>query len=323
MGNPIFFDNDGGIDDFQALLLLLLSDKKEKNLVAIFLADGNCFVRSAIRTTYKMLKWFDRLDVHVLVTPYHGQHQFPNEWRIQQNIANYVPQLINVDPDAPDFSDIKLKDKDVDPVDYMLRFFNNKETMNKKVDILATGPATNIGRFLNKYPKYTEMINKVVWMAGAVHVNGNVSRFDQDGSAEWNVFWDADAAADLFSVENLNLILCPLDVTNQGLVDETFLKELSKVHSEYGQFALILWAISFSQLTSPKPEYYMWDPMAFFLFQYPEIFKTKKEVMGVPDSTLEIGRTKVGHDHAVLTEYAYSVDYPNLLDKMKKLLKNE
>ncbi|CAM9992459.1 unnamed protein product [Sphacelaria rigidula] len=66
-----------------------------------------------------------------------------------------------------------------------------------RVTVIATGPLTNIAWVLANHPEVAPKIEKVLIMGGALDVPGNVFARDvpeSDESAEWNFFWDPQAA---------------------------------------------------------------------------------------------------------------------------------
>ena len=42
-------------------------------------------------------------------------------------------------------------------------------------------------------------VDELIWMGGALEVEGNVQQPGHDGSAEWNVYWDPPAARRVFA----------------------------------------------------------------------------------------------------------------------------
>lgn len=78
-------------------------------------------------------------------------------------------------------------------------------------------PLTTVAIALEKAPEIEKKIAKIVWMGGALNVPGNVEKGIepiQDGSAEWNVYWDAVSAAKVWETQ-IEIMMCPLNLTNQ------------------------------------------------------------------------------------------------------------
>ncbi|MHC5832171.1 MAG: nucleoside hydrolase, partial [Nostoc sp.] len=79
--------------------------------------------------------------------------------------------------------------------DFMIKVL---QEASSPVTLMVTGPLTTVAVALDKAPEIEAKIHKIVWMGGALNVSGNVEKSlepGQDGSAEWNVYWDAISAA--------------------------------------------------------------------------------------------------------------------------------
>ncbi|NEP90358.1 MAG: hypothetical protein F6K18_27985 [Okeania sp. SIO2C2] len=99
------------------------------------------------------------------------------------------------------------------------------ETINNSpepVAILATGPLTNIAEALRLDPTIVDNISVLQIMGGAVFVEGNLPvlpdpPFSTNLEAEFNIWIDPVAAQEVFEFgdDGLNILLTPLDATNQ------------------------------------------------------------------------------------------------------------
>lgn len=79
---------------------------------------------------------------------------------------------------------------------------------------MHTGPLSNLAYTLDKYPETVSKISRVWWMGGALRVSGNVYEANNDGSAEWNAYWDPAALGVVWN-SSVPLTLVPLDGTNK------------------------------------------------------------------------------------------------------------
>ncbi len=77
-----------------------------------------------------------------------------------------------------------------------------------EIEILATGPLTNIATALLLYPELQDHVRRIVIMGGALFRRGNMVLFD----AEFN-FWMDPLAARIVIRKIRNIIIAPLDVT--------------------------------------------------------------------------------------------------------------
>lgn len=184
MAIPVIHDHDGSVDDLLSLSLLLLDEKI--NLKAVTVTPADCYPENALETTYRLLKKANQPDIPVGEGQYYGVNAFPSAWRAKPKILNALPDLININLNG--FAPLdQLPSADLLIADQL-------KNANDKVTILLTGPCTNLVWALKSSPELTKKIEKVVWMAGAFEVRGNVATYNHDGSAEWNVFWDPVSA---------------------------------------------------------------------------------------------------------------------------------
>jgi purine nucleosidase len=83
------------------------------------------------------------------------------------------------------------------------------------VTLMVTGPLTTVATALDMAPDIESKIKEIVWMGGALNVPGNVEKSleaGQDGSAEWNVYWDPVSAQRVWQTQ-IAIVMCPLDLT--------------------------------------------------------------------------------------------------------------
>jgi purine nucleosidase len=93
-----------------------------------------------------------------------------------------------------------------------------------EIDLLALGPLTNIALALRAEPDLPRLLRRVVVMGGAVHVRGNISP-----SAESNFRHDPDAAQAVI-VAGFDLTLVPLDLTRHATVTRLWAQHLAAGH---------------------------------------------------------------------------------------------
>lgn len=261
----IIFDHDGSADDFLSLIVLLTMKKYE--LKAITITPADCFAENALETTLKILKLFNIDNVPIGVGNCRGKNPFPSEWRAKPKILNALPDLINVN----------ISKEDV---------YNNAPNLiaqtllkeKNKTKILLTGPCTNLVLAIRLYPKVKEKIDEIVWMGGAFRVRGNVVTHNHDNSAEWNVFWDPEAASELVSL-GLDITFIPLDVTNNVPVSIPFLRNLAR-NKDYllARIACQFWATTLDNIPSYEYVYFMWDVLATSYLAIPEAFEVEKKI---------------------------------------------
>lgn len=139
--------------------------------------------------------------------------------------------------------------------------------------VVMIGPLTNLAVALLKHTDLKEKIKRVVLMGGTVSY-GNTTP-----AAEFNIYFDPEAADIVFS-SGLDISMLGLDVTMQASLDEA---AIEKIHSVNDQGAFL--ASSMRQtLTWAKRLYNlnfvaMHDPCTFLYLVYPDLFRS--EMAGV------------------------------------------
>ena len=186
----VLFDHDGGVDDFLSLLLLLVMPHVE--LVGVSITPADYYPDQALETTAKLLHLLGQPQVPLSVGQYHGVNAFPSAWRAQPRMLNALPTLLALPPSAPFPTDPR-------PSPEVLRA--QLAAASRPVTVVLTGPCSTLVQALAPAPHLASRIGQVVWMGGAVDVPGNVRTYNQDGSAEWNVFWDPLAARQLLAYQ--------------------------------------------------------------------------------------------------------------------------
>jgi len=275
---PLIFDHDGGADDLLSLLLLLSMEAYELQLVSITPAD--CYAEDAALSTAKILHKFGKPEVPISVGRFHGVNPFPSAWRVQPRAIHALPMLINEPPEPNAW---QLPDSRQSVVQVL-------KNSTQPVTVLMTGPCSNLVAALEQHPELKQKVGRVVWMAGAVAVAGNVSEYNHDGSAEWNVFWDPYSAKKLLQM-GLDLLLVPLDATNQVPVAISFLKRLAALPAEKAQLAGQIWATTTTNIPTAAYTYYMWDVLATAFLGIPEAFTQKKAALDVAIEAPNAGET--------------------------------
>jgi purine nucleosidase len=277
----VFLDHDGGVDDLLSLLMLLCMDEVELKGVAVTPAD--CFGKYAVEASRKFLDLMGASQVEVALSEVRGIHAFPEQWRAQPMAINAFPPLLHIhEPQAPLSS--------LTAVDFVIEQISSAAG---PVSYLLTGPCTTLAEALRREPSIRSHINEIIWMAGALEVHGNVRSYAHDGSAEWNVYWDAVSARWLAEQE-LPLVLVPLDATNRVPVSREFLNELAE-QSDYAvsQLASYCWALTINTIPAYDYTYHMWDVLATAYVARPSLFSTASRKISVSSCLPDEGRTRL------------------------------
>lgn len=277
----VLMDHDGATDDFLAMMLLMRIANVQP--LGVIVTPADCYIGAALNVTRKILDLLERLDVPVAESHVRGINPFPPQYRRDSVIIDYFPILNERD-------EIRTPLVEQSGQEFMVQVLKNAP---EPVTLMITGPLTTTATALNRAPEIEAKIEKIVWMGGALRVPGNVEKAfapEHDGSAEWNVYWDAIAAAKVWAT-NIPIILCPLDLTNQVPTTPEFIRRLAKQrHYPLSDLAGLCYAIAIPQ------DYYCWDVLATTYLEHPEFYQLTEAETEIITTGRSQGRTKLASD---------------------------
>ena len=202
MAKDVVLFLDTGIDDATALLMAL-ADKKI-NVKAIVASRGNVGTKQVAKNTLGVLEFVNKQNIPVFMgeAKFYGSTKFPI-WKGHgiNGIGDY------------EFPKLKTKAKTFDE---FLSFFKE---LDKKVDILAMCPLTNLAHLL-KEKGTIEKIN-ALYLQNGMLCDPNYKSF--------NVACDPKAAEIVFNA-NLKIFLCPSDMGHMAYLNKTDVKKLQKIN---------------------------------------------------------------------------------------------
>ena len=207
----IIFDCDPGLDD--GIALLTAFSYENFDIKAITTTFGCSTVENTTKNALRLIDFLDRKDVKVAmgasesmegktdIAPYvHGEDGFKNINLPETNLKPYEKNAIET-------------------------IYEIVMNSDEKITIIATGPLTNIGNTLKKYPDLKDNIECVSIMGGAIGV-GNKSPV-----AEANIANDPIAAKILFD-SGIPIIMSGLNVTLEALVYDNEMDEISNINTK-------------------------------------------------------------------------------------------
>ncbi|MBD2740620.1 nucleoside hydrolase [Coleofasciculus sp. FACHB-1120] len=274
----VLMDHDGGVDDYLATMLLMTMDGIQP--LGIVVTPADCYVQPAVSATCKILDLMGRSEVPVAESTVRGINPFPRLFRRDSFVVDHLPILNEREtiqtPLVPETGQ-----------EFMVR---SLQAAPAPVTLMVTGPLTTVATALDMAPEIEGKIEKIVWMGGALNVPGNVSRDiepGQDGSAEWNVYWDPISANQVWQT-SIPIVLCPLDLTNNVPVTSEVVRQLGKqrrypISDLAGQcYALVI-----------PQDYYFWDILATAYLAHPEFYEVQEEETRIVTAGISQGRTTV------------------------------
>jgi purine nucleosidase len=276
--NLVLMDHDGGVDDYLSTALLLTMEHLE--VLGIVVTPADCYIKPAVGATRKLLDLMGRSDVTVAESTVRGLNPFPRIFRRDSFTVDHFPILNESETvRAPLAAETGQA--------FMVRVLHEAP---EQVTILATGPLSTIAAALELDPSVEYKIKELIWMGGALNVPGNVDKIiegGQDGSAEWNVYWDPPAAYRLWQTD-IPITICPLDITQNLPVTSEFVRNIAR-NRRYplSDFAGQCYALVTHQ------DYFFWDVLTTAYLGRPDLFELRKwETAIIPDGP-SMGRTLV------------------------------
>jgi purine nucleosidase len=242
----VIIDHDGGVDDLIAIALLIKSGAV--HVRAITICPGDSYLENATRATQLFVDRLGGENITIAQGHSEGTNPFPAAWRKDAGRVLTIPALSGVQPGS---TDSLVSD---DAAHHLSKLLSRSQ----RFTILETGPLTNIADALKVNPSIKNNIDRIYVMGGAVRVKGNVEQPGYDGSAEWNIFNQPQAAADVVR-SGIPITLIPLDATNKVPLKRSFIDRLGMQASISSQLAAQAWHVAAAQ--EGTDQYYFWDTL--------------------------------------------------------------
>jgi purine nucleosidase len=274
----VLMDQDGGLDDYLATMLLMTMDEIE--CLGVIVTPADCYIQPALSATRKILDLIGCSHVPVAESTVRGINPFPPLYRRDSFIVDHLPILNQNET-------IRTRLVAEPGQKFMVRVLCDAP---EPITLMVTGPLTTVATALDAAPEIEAKIKRIVWMGGALNVPGNVEKSleaGQDGSAEWNVYWDPLAAARVWQTQ-IPIIMCPLDLTNNVPVTSKLVYQIGKQrHYRLSDLAGQCYALAIPQ------DYYFWDVLATAYLAHPEFYQLREWETAIVTTGLSQGRTKI------------------------------
>lgn len=308
MGRKVFFDHDGGLDDFLSLLLLLSYD--DVDLLGISVTPADTVLEGAMPATRKILDLAGR-SVAVAAGMLEGPNPFPYRWRLECLKVNDLPIL-------------NQREEILAPVSELPghRFLaRSLLEAPEPVTFLSTGPLTNLAWALDHHPEVESKIGELLWMGGALEVEGNVRQSGHDGSAEWNAYWDPAATERVFD-SAIPIRMFPLDATNRVPVTDGFRRAFGRQYAyPFSSAAGAIWALTAGWDLLTGLPYFCWDTLTTAWLAEPDLCTFRDVRVDVVTDGESQGRTLLT-DRGRMVEAAVDADaerfFAHCLETLKR-----
>ncbi|HZX00009.1 MAG TPA: nucleoside hydrolase [Trueperaceae bacterium] len=279
---PIWLDCDPGHDDAFAIMTAL----HRADLVGVSVVSGNAPVHLCERNALATLQLAGAHDVPV--------HRGADGPLVRE--ARYAPHIHGESGlDGPELPDVTLEPRPQNAVDAIL------DASQRVPDLwlVAVGPLTNVALALRHDPGLAERL------AGISIMGGNWGPGNVSPVAEFNIWADPDAAAEVFR-SGANLVLAGLDLTHQFMIDDArrgAVRALGTRLATFGADLLDFFSHAYARTFGVPAEGPLHDPCAVLAVTDPQLFTTSRRHVEVETaSELTRGMTVVdrraGHARA-------------------------
>lgn len=244
----VIIDTDMAVDDWLAILYLLKHPDVDVLAVTVS-GTGEAHCDPGVQNTMNLVALAGQPDIPVACgreAPLLGSNTFPKEWRDQVDAMAGIE--LEANPNPP------LEQNAAD----LLR-----ETItraDRPVTLVTLGPLTNIAEVIQADHTIVERLAMIYVMGGAVDVPGNLAPFFDDPYAEWNIFVDPLAAAQVVE-SGVPMTFIPLDASNHVPVTMPFYRRLEDDKTTpVAEF--VYQALSTQKRFIQSGFYFFWDPLA-------------------------------------------------------------
>ncbi|GMM45757.1 trifunctional uridine nucleosidase/nicotinamide riboside hydrolase/nicotinic acid riboside hydrolase [Pichia kluyveri] len=253
---PIWLDCDPGQDDAVAIIVATYSPYF--NLLGISTVHGNVSLKYTTSNTLRLLTALNKTDILV----------FPGETVPLNNYKEVNASYVHGETGL-NGSNLLLASRMTpkDNKDFFSYLAKQIETYEGLINIIATGPLTNMAVFFKEYPHLKSKIKFLSIMGGGF------TKFNVNNNAEFNYYCDPFAAKIIIedSVLSSRIIQASLDITEKIFITDKIQKRVLKGKSveTTSNFRAMLFQLidSFNKrmLTLNKPNYkgpVIHDPVA-------------------------------------------------------------
>lgn len=303
---PIIHDTDANNDDLMALTFLLKHPDIDVRAVSV-VGTGWSDLGAGMTNIYGLLSLMGRNDIPVAAGAAYASYEV-SSGEYGCTYAKVVPKT------SLAMSDVALGTarwfpkpplgRQYDPespaaVDVMAGVIN----ATGPIEILATGPLTNIDALFAKYPWTKDYVTRIYIMGGAVYVPGNIWWLTPNQYAEYNIYGDPDAAARVFA-SGVPITQVPLDASDTLPMTREFY-DLVVGFTTTREAKYIAKLMEATKESSPNffTGFYIWDPLAAAILTDEDAYAATTADLHLTvvthldtDEPGQMGRTKIQPD---------------------------
>ncbi|WP_169736877.1 nucleoside hydrolase [Pseudonocardia spinosispora] len=272
-GAKVIFDTDFGElnDDSQALYLLL---QNGVNVLGITTVSGNTWASEGAAYALRQLELENKQSIPVFEgasDPLMGSRAatLPSEAQQFGVDSSYAGAWSH--PKPADYQHLaqppyggyaKTAKNNGNAVDFIVDTIKRNP---HEVTLFVLGPATNVALAVKKNPEIVPLVKQVVYMGGAFDVPGN-----QGPAAEFNIWFDPEAARIAFTTPFADQLAIPLDVTDKVFYGKAEYDRITGgANTPITQAFKDLQAPEFTK--DPKYRTHLWDALTSAVFLQPSL----------------------------------------------------
>lgn len=265
----VVFLQDAAIDEYICTMLLTLMPGID--LAGVIIVNADCLAEPAMQAASKLQQFLRRKDVPVALSRARGWNAFPWDYRSDCISFGEIPSLKEFKPE--------VTTPPLDGEELLVKLLKTAISDKDPLTLLITGPLTPLQRVLEESAELADGIASIVWMGGAIDVDGNLDPHTLPSAvanthAEWNAFWDPYAVD--YALKHFHDIrIFPLDISNTAPVKQEFLNSLQELgkKSRYAQLAFEAYSLVI------KEEFYrLWDVTATCWLTRPDLYTAPRSL---------------------------------------------
>lgn len=300
---PILIDCDPGkfTDDNAAITMISRSGRFK--IVGVTVVSGNVWANEGLRNARATLQMLGEEDV-----PVHLGAQLPLVHTAEMSKKERPLEF------AGAFDLKRPKPETETAVDFIIGAIEKQP-----LTILAIGPLTNIAQVLAKRPELATRIKSLVIMGGNVYVPGNATK-----AAEFNFWFDPDAARDVLRAPIANKVLIGLDVCNKAAYGRETFDRIAGGSSGVARIYREQFGFGFPGfLKNPQAKGYLWDELAAAYLIDPSIVTSEMSMYLEADAVFgkNYGRVIEAKTGKTKSRVPLDVDVSRCIELYVKLLK--
>lgn len=174
-----------------------------------------------------------------------------------------------------------------------------------EITLVCTGPLTNLAIALNVMPEVGRLLKRLVIMGGAFRERGNVRAW-----AEFNIWADPEAAAQVFAAELPPTTVIGLDVTHQTVLTRPHWEAIGALGRPEAQLVAAITRRTY--VDRGRDVFYLHDPLALGAAIDPTLVGCERGGVTVDLDGAERARTRFTPGAGEI-EVAFTVDAPRFL----------